>query len=55
MIKSSYFPGQADIIVVSVMLACLALWGAALAINGMIDLGAAAHDAFCPAHGWIIR
>lgn len=47
-------PGPADR--TSWTFAAIALAAACflMAMNGMVDLGAAAHDAFCPEHGRLV-
>lgn len=55
MTRNDNTPGRADLIAWSITIVCLALMGLAMAANGMIDAGAAAHDAFCPEHGWAVQ
>jgi hypothetical protein len=55
MTRSETAPNRADRITWTVTALCLAGWCVIVAMNGMIDLGAAAHDAFCPEHGWAVR
>ncbi|WP_428152469.1 hypothetical protein [Brevundimonas sp.] len=52
MTESDNTPGRADRIAWIIAALCMAATCYLMAMNGMIDLGAAAHDAFCPDHGW---
>ena len=54
MTESDNTPSRADRITWTLAALSLAAWLVVMAINGMIDLGAAAHDAFCPEHGWAV-
>lgn len=54
MTKSDNTPGRADRIAWTFAAVCMAAACYLMAMNGMIDLGAAAHDAFCPDHGWAV-
>lgn len=55
MTNSNRHPGRADIVTWSITIACLALTCLTMAMTSMIDLGAKAHDAFCPDHGWAVE
>ena len=54
MTRSDNTPGRADRITWTVAAICVAAACYVTAMNGMIDMGAAAHDAFCPDHGWAV-
>ncbi|WP_269514228.1 hypothetical protein [Brevundimonas subvibrioides] len=47
-------PGKADRVTWTVTTICVAAMLVLMALNGMIELGSAAHDAFCPEHGWAV-
>lgn len=55
MSKSDWMPSRGDLISVSITSICVALMLVLWAMNGMMELGAVAHDAFCPEHGWAFR
>ena len=55
MTKTDWTPSRGDLISVSITGVCVALMLVLSAMNGMVDLGAVAHDAFCPDHGWAVR
>lgn len=40
--------------VAAILAISLMVWIVASSANLMIDVGAAAHDAFCPDHGWAV-
>jgi len=54
MTKSDTAPSRADRIALTFAALGLAAWCMVSAMNGMIDLGAVAHDAFCPEHGRLV-
>lgn len=45
---------RSDQITRTVTVLCLAVMAVLMAMNGMVELGATAHDAFCPEHGWAV-
>lgn len=51
MTKTDTRPGRADQIAWAMAATFMALAACLTAMNWMIDLGAAAHDAFCADHG----
>lgn len=55
MTKSNWMPSRGDVISLSVTSVCVALMLVMGAMNGMMELGEVAHDAFCPDHGWAVR
>lgn len=54
MTKSENRPGGADRISWTVTAVCVAGMLAVMAMNGLVELGSVAHDAFCPDHGWAV-
>lgn len=46
--------GSADSVLWAVTLLALCAMTYLMAMNAMVDLGAAAHDAFCTEHGWAV-
>lgn len=55
MTRSDRMPGRADRIGWAITIVCLLGTGYLMAMSGMMDAGAAAHDAFCPEHGWAVQ
>ena len=54
MTESDTTPSRADRVNWTIAALSLAVWLVVMAMNGMIELGEVAHDAFCPDHGWAI-
>ncbi|MGV3577533.1 hypothetical protein [Brevundimonas sp.] len=54
MTKSDWMPSRGDLISLSITGVCVALVLVLWAMNGMMELGEVAHDAFCPDHGWAV-
>jgi len=54
MTKSSGKHSSADTVLWTLTILSLSAMLYLMALNGMIDLGAAAHDAFCAEHGWAV-
>lgn len=54
MTENDTTPGRADRITLTFAAFALAAWLVVSAMNGVVELGAVAHDAFCPEHGWAV-
>ena len=54
MIGSDNTPGRVDKVTWTVTAVCVAGMLVIMAMNGMIEFGEVAHDAFCPEHGWAV-
>ena len=54
MMKNDFMPGGTGRITWRVTAVCVAAMLAMMAVNGTVEIGEAAHDAFCPDHGWAV-
>ena len=54
MIESDGRPGRADRVTWTITALCVAGMLVTMAMNGMVEVGEVAHDAFCPDHGWAV-
>ena len=55
MIRIEPAPGHADRLAWTAAALCVAGLLVTMAINGMVELGEVAHDAFCADHGWAVE
>lgn len=55
MAKTDFMPDRTDRITWTVTAFCIAGLLVLMALNGMMELGEVAHDAFCADHGWAVR